>query len=374
MPQYMTKMNAQTLLTVLERTGHVTPQENKWLGDYIVEHNREEELPKLLRLLIGVGAALSSAFLIWFLNAADVINFNSAVQLTLWGGMFIAYAVLMARWAEGFGLVGHSFLIQSSFCSIGIGKFMFVLGCVEGAEPFMRHEGWAAGIGMLVVTLVTWPFYKMTLDRFLSSAAVMCIFLFNILFDRSLGEARELVLNAFGLAQLAAVAVLFTNGRIAREYMPAGYAVLASLGATVAVFASEYKMGWGGHAFTLDPWFMNLFLSAALIGLIGWAAGDMKKLGEQALGLAAAGAALLGMVSAPGIIFAIGLMILGYARQEKLLIALGGLAMPFFLWLYYYNMDIALMQKSGVLVASGAVLLTGKLYLSARNIGREERT
>lgn len=59
-------------------------------------------------------------------------------------------------------------------------------------------------------------------------------------------------------------------------------------------------------------------------------------------------------------------MMVGYAKHEKIMILMGGLQIPVFLFLYYYNLDISLMQKSGVLVGSGIVLLAGNFYLQCR--------
>ena len=373
MTQYMTNMNAKTLLNVLERTGHTGVQESKWIGDFLVESNREEELPMSLRMLVGVGAALSSCFLLLFLAISKVIDFDSAFQLIFWGLVFIANALLMARRSTSHGLVGHSFFVQTSLCSIGVGKIQFTLGCVEMVKDAGHHDLWAANFALLLITLVTWHFYKMALDRFLSAFAVMAMLLVNIVFDSSIGAGREVLMNLYGLGLIVSAGFFFTHDKMTREFMPAGYAALATLAVTVGLFASKFKIGWGEHALILEPFFMNVCLAAALVGLIGWAAGGMKQLAREPLALAAAGAVLLGLVSAPGAIFCIGLMVLGYARQEKMLISGGALAMPYFLWMYYYNMDITLMAKAGILVASGAVLLGGKIYMSARNIGREDK-
>jgi uncharacterized membrane protein len=105
--------------------------------------------------------------------------------------------------------------------------------------------------------------------------------------------------------------------------------------------------------------------------LIGWAAGNLEKLKTEPLMLASLGAILLGIVSAPGVILSICLMVLGYAKHEKLLLLTGILLMPVFIFFYYYNLDVSLMAKSGVLVGSGVVLLVGRGYLAAKQLDRE---
>ena len=60
-------------------------------------------------------------------------------------------------------------------------------------------------------------------------------------------------------------------------------------------------------------------------------------------------------------------MVFGYAKHEEHLMRIGALLMPVFLFLYYYNLDISLMQKSGTLMGSGIVLLAGSLYMKHKN-------
>jgi uncharacterized membrane protein len=64
-------------------------------------------------------------------------------------------------------------------------------------------------------------------------------------------------------------------------------------------------------------------------------------------------------------------MVLGYTKHDKLLLLTGIMFMPVFIFLYYYNLDISLMAKSGVLVGSGAVLFMGRGYLAAKQLDRE---
>jgi len=99
--------------------------------------------------------------------------------------------------------------------------------------------------------------------------------------------------------------------------------------------------------------------------------GGWKRLLQQPLSIAVVGVILLGTVSAPGILLALALMILGYGRHERLLWTLGLLLMPAFIWFYYYTLELTLLEKSGVLVGSGCVLLLARLYLTVRGYAEE---
>jgi uncharacterized membrane protein len=64
-------------------------------------------------------------------------------------------------------------------------------------------------------------------------------------------------------------------------------------------------------------------------------------------------------------------MIFGYARHDRLLLVAGGLLLPIFLTFYYYNLDLTLMLKSGILIGSGLLLLAGRAYMHYRGLDRE---
>ncbi|MEZ0226033.1 MAG: DUF4401 domain-containing protein [Alphaproteobacteria bacterium] len=374
MAEYQTKLNAKNLLAAWEDAGHITEQDRRKLGASIFSRHQEEELPIYLRILVGIGAFIASACIIGFLTLTKIIDFDSTAELTGWGGLFIVNAVLLARRAAASGVMLHSFLMNISFCSIGIGKILAVAGALALFKGSHHNEGWAIAYALAAVTAVTWPFYRMSIDRFLSSVGVLLLLLVNIIIDRDLAHVQQYYLDGFFLLNLCAVIALFTSGRVPKDYAPLGYAFIVSLCATVAYFTITHKYNWFFHMDKVDPTFVTVSLAAALIGLIGWAAGDMKRLKKEPLLFAAIGVTALGAMSAPGIILAVALMVLGYARHERLLILAGVLLMPAFLWLFYYSLDLTLMAKSGILVCSGLVLLAGRVYMHAQKFDREAIT
>ena len=164
---------------------------------------------------------------------------------------------------------------------------------------------------------------------------------------------------------------MLTYGKVKADYTPLSYALVFSLCASVLFLAAHNEFGYWTGEELIRPEFINVVLAGGLVTLIAWAAGSLKKLKSKPLAIASVGVLLFGLISAPGIILAIGLMILGYAKHEKLLIISGVLLMPVFIFLYYYNLDIFLMQKSGVLVSSGFALILGRLYLQSQRWDKE---
>ena len=357
----MANFNAVNLLEQLSSKGLVNSQE---LPDFVISQQHEKELPLYLRALVGVGAFIASLCLIGFLIATNIINFSNELGLIIWGLTFIVGAIGLQALSDD---DKHSFLIQSSFASMAAGKSLFVFGAGK-----MLDYGWGgATLALLIITSITYNIYRMSIDRFLSSFAVLFYILLNILWDRDISGSRELLLNGFFLLQFAGAAILLTHGKIKRDYIPLSYAFVFSLCASVLFLSSHVEFGHWRHKELIHPAFINMILTGGLVALFGWAAGGIEKLKNKQLILASIGAVLLGLISAPGIILSIGLMIIGYAKHEELLIIAGALLMPIFLWLYYYNLDISLLQKSGIIIGSGVMLLAGRFYLKQKDWDQE---
>lgn len=369
MSKYMTNITAQGLLSSWQNAGLVPQSESAQLADFIVSQQQEKEQPLYLRILVGIGAFISSVCFIGFLSASKIIKYDSEAGLINWGLIFIGSALFLAKTSgDQNNTIKHSFLIQTSFCAMGMGKILFVIGF---AKMFGKNSGWSITLSTLLISVATYYVYRMSIDRFLSTLAILTSLLSNLVSSRYFSSYTEMLLNLFFFIQLILAIVLFTHGRIKREYIPLAYATAFSLCITIIYFAMESKIGRWGSKQDYSLIFINAALTISLIGLIGWAAGNLKKLKTEPLILAALGAALLGIVSAPGVILSICLMVLGYAKHEKLLLLMGILLMPVFIFLYYYNLDISLMAKSGVLVGSGALLLVGRGYLAAKQLDRE---
>ena len=83
--------------------------------------------------------------------------------------------------------------------------------------------------------------------------------------------------------------------------------------------------------------------------------------------LIAIGAILLLAVvtrSSPGLIAGLAVLVLGFDRRSPLLIGMGALFLTVFGSVYYYSLSLTLMEKAGILVGSGALLLAARALLA----------
>jgi uncharacterized membrane-anchored protein len=161
--------------------------------------------------------------------------------------------------------------------------------------------------------------------------------------------------------EMLGAGILFTGMRVSSKLRPLAYAFAVSIPITLLIITEvhEVKTPW---------WPSSILLVAGLIWLYGWVAGGFSKLLREPLSMAVVSTLVLGIVSTPGILAAIGLMVLGYALGDLILLGLASVFFPTFIWLYYYSLNISLAFKSLILIGSGIVLLTVKWFLNKYKI------
>ncbi len=356
----------EDLLNHLQSQGDLTNRQET--ESFIIERQGQEEQPLYLKLLAGVGAFMASFFFIGFLFLTEIISFSSEGSLVAFGAIFIGAAIGVYKFAETqqHSYIRHSFIMQLSFTWMALGKTLFVWGV-----SVVMGSRWGIPVAGLIATLITYYVYKISLDRFLSCFAVLFFTLIALLSFRDSSGAEEVVFYIFFAAQLAGVSFLFTSGSVKRKYTPLAYALACSLCAGALILSTQGPF-FNSHReeVMISRLLLNSEAAIAFIALIGWATGDWKKLKTEPFIIASVGIALMAAVSAPGIILSLGFLILGYSKSDYLLIVLGALLLPVFLFFYYYNMDVTLLHKSIILASSGVLLLTGLGYLKFRQWDR----
>jgi hypothetical protein len=147
---------------------------------------------------------------------------------------------------------------------------------------------------------------------------------------------------------------------------PLGYAMALS------VSANLFLVLLPDEAAPMYWWPANAILAASLVWLYSWCAGGWPRLREEPLIVAVVATVCLAAVTTPGVLAAVGLLVLGYARRDALLLAMGTAFFPSFIVVFYYEMETTLLVKSYTLMASGAVLLAARWFLKQRGWAKLE--
>ena len=367
MPEYQTQYTISGLFARLQSEGQLEDREKA--SELIRNLHTSDDPPLYLRALIGLGAFISSLFLIGFLFVSELIDRDG--PFLPWGLAFIAAAFGLWKWSQREGVASflNMFIAVLSFTWMAVGKFLFVLEFTEA------YDEWGAFGGLLLVTAATYFVYRLTIDRFLSCLGVCFALTVALISEGDLNKDPGVIISMglciCGLAALqASLAAFLLSGRVHRKFLPMAYALVGGL--TVNVFLLTME-GPKLEEITGFPFVrvLGLLLAAGLIALMVRAAGGRRISRSPRLLAALLAILLCALFISPGILLGVCLLVYGYGHHDRLLAAFGGLVMPVFLFHWYYDMELTLTEKSAVLVASGLAMLAGR-FLFCRGEASEE--
>jgi uncharacterized membrane protein len=164
---------------------------------------------------------------------------------------------------------------------------------------------------------------------------------------------------------LAGIGFCFLRPRHSVLLAPLGYALVLSLSAWQ--MEGLFNLWTPLTVITYSPAWLEWMVLHLRVGMTAitffvvsiWAAGGMAVLRQKAplfIGLILALLYLVALGSG-GVILALLLLLLGFSLQHHAILGLGLILFPIFLTHYYYNLDLDLLAKSGVLIGSGFVML-----------------
>lgn len=358
-------LTVEDLVRGLEQEGLLAPAGRQAIEACFSDAG-ENDLPLYLRALVGVGAFVACACFVGFLSVTHLINFDGSGDLIVLG-LFCVIAAIAADFLcrHPGSVIAQSFIVQVSFCFMMLGKFLFVMGV---AWLFKYQEGWGITIGALLITVATYPIYRVSLDRCLSPLFTLASVFFNLISPLHGHGLNPVLINLFIIVQVVLAGFLFMNGRMRRMIVPIAYALAFSI--CIAIVFVDFGLMSSAQASHFDTHIINAALVIALITLIARLAGSAKESSKEPLLAASLLVVLIGLVSAAGVILSICFMVLGYGIRERPLLLLGTLLLPVFLVGFYYNLDLNLMAKSGALTGAGVLLLGARSYMGWRKLDR----
>lgn len=316
--------------------------------------------PWYVRAMLGIAGWIGALFILGFVALGFEFVTQSTVAMLAVGALLCVAAILMFRipsdndFVSQFGFAVS--LVGQALILVGLGKHFFwhiqiialLMALIQAMLflliPNFLHRVWSATMGVYATILVVNSLGLFTYTSALLIGMFMAIWLNEFRYPQRAVPMRAL---GYGVA-LFILFILFTPDRYwtwelwwnRRAYLPVGGRLSVWLGAGLVGLA----LVWTTHS---------------LLSRVDLSAGSRP--GQVAL----AGAVILALVSlkAPGIALATIMLIVGYAHGNRALTGLGILGLLGYLAHFYYALQFTLLEKSVLLMCSGALLLAVRLAL-----------
>ncbi|MGE3319791.1 MAG: DUF4401 domain-containing protein [Candidatus Berkiella sp.] len=357
----MRNLSVQALLDWLENQGLLLqrPQAEA----FVLCQKNIEHAPIYIHILLGFGALLGCSFAIGLLKVSGIIDWNNDLSLIMYGGIFIGLAIILHYALRHTEELLHSFGLQLSCILMLIGKVLFMFGMTYKLHTLFPRigESWLATLSIAMVVLPTYFLFPVGLDRFLSTLALLVALLANSLFQYH----HNIVFFSYYIALLALTGILLNYKNKSYDFEAITYASICTLGfCSIYLCSSVDYLKPVINLKLMIPWvFFNLILSVAIIAQIVAIVRIPKPINHLTFWAACLGMLILGIASTNGILFGIGLLIIGYGKHRLTLIIAGAIFFALFIFDYYYSINLTLAQKSAVIAGSGAILLLVRMAL-----------
>jgi uncharacterized membrane protein len=299
-------------------------------------------MPWYVRLVVGVGAWVTAMAAIG-LGAAIVfvaldVEFDGGIAVL--GAAYLIVGLILLRQDES-----GVYLTQLGIAVTAAGVAMIALGV-----GLQSDELWTATLATVVVTAVLIFAAPSRTLQFL--AALLAAWLFGITL---LEQKVPYYLDIVALAGPAGVVLMLKP--LQRDLQPTAL-VLLLLFPLFAIFGpSEFSWVYGSVP-DAGGWFAKGLHIGLFLWLVSihWARAATRDVRER-LGPFAVAAVIVCVLLPPGGSAALVIMMLAFVLGSRPLALLGTLLQIYYLWRFYYDMDVTLLVKSGMLSAVGAVLL-----------------
>lgn len=332
----------QDVLEALEKKGLIKSEALAEAAQSLQkDHDSYDQSPWYISMLFGIGAWFSVVFLLVFLSLLGVL---SALEsgMALVGALLTVLATILRRMA------GNIFSCQLALATMLAGEGMIFYGVTRDFKGF---DGPALlALVLLVVFYVPFPDRA---HRFLATG-ITCF-----LWIAYLGETSgRYMLHPIIWSEAFLIGFLSLHPSVPFSLRTMKHTLGLVLPLTILFLLD---LNWRGPAVI---WPSTIGLGIGLMIFCLWVGKESARFGKTSIAIAGLGALLLGLVSNPGIIGAIGLIVLGFATRDRLLMGSGTIFFPVFLICFYYQLTMTLLAKSLALVLSGVILLAVRMWMT----------
>lgn len=306
-----------------------------------------------IKLLTIFGGFLATFFFMGFLMTAGM--YNSNVAMLVFGAGFILGSEILNR-------LRNDLLLDSVSVSLNItGYLMLGIGVSELSNDVT-----------LALTLATIAavFIRISDGRVLVFLSVLMLngslmslpYIFNLpeLLHAYVGLAATL----FTYLSLHEAKLISANPKLNRLYGPLRMGMVFAFVGALILLSQQFSTQSIHHS-----WISTILLLIAMLFVLRHVMQDTGITANrtQLIVYTCCLVMLVPTINTPGIAGALLIVLSGFYMGQRVSFIVGLLALGYFIILYYYNLEITLLAKSGILVITGCLFLGG-LYLLNRYI------
>jgi hypothetical protein len=314
---------------------------------------RSSGTPWFVRVLIGAGAWVAASLLVLFLALAKV--FDSTAALVIIGAGLYACGVGLRRSTNG------DFAVQLSLAAGLGGAAMLVAGF--GMAERGTDESAALIASLFVVSSLTVVVFADVVMRFLATSGA-CLALVLACHELQLGpDAAVAVIAVAGGLVWHFQPQLLQRPALRALHRPVAWGLVVSLlgfmMTTVNELANDFRVGPAA----------SVSIGVALVVLVVAIAREKKApLSAEPVLVALLSVALLSavMLKAPGVLAGLFVASLAHHRRAPVMLGLALVFEVVFLTSYYVELELSLLVRALVLMASGALIFAVREYARRR--------
>lgn len=311
-------------------------------------------MPWYAKFITGFGAWISGLVAIALGFAIlGFLSVDSPGALVVLGAIYFFPGLWLLREVEQ-----QIFATQLGIAVTAAGAAMIIAGI-----GFESEEAWAATVASFVLTAVVILGSRHRSLQFLTALLAAVVFVMTLI-----AEEVPYYFDIVALAGPIAVVLLLYPPR--RDVQPTATVLLI----TMPMFGVFHGMGvrfW--EVGIAGGWVARILYVAVFLWLayIHWQRSTDDAV-RYRLGIFVAAAVAVGLLLPPGGSACLVILMLAFILGSRPLAALGVLLQVHYIWRFYYDMQVTLLAKSGVMLAVGAVLIAA-WWLMQRRITAEEQ-
>ncbi len=311
---------------------------------------RRAATPWFVRVLIGAGAWVSAMLIGIVFALMDL--FRSAPALFIFGALLYAGGAFLRRVVKG------DFSVQFSLAAGLAGAGMMIASAGVGS-----NENAVVVLASFVVSTVTVVVFPDVVMRFLATG-VVCLTLVLGLHEAALGPD-----GAVAVVAIAAGLAWHFEPRLLQHPWSRPLQRPVAWGLVVSLLAFQLSTVIdGGDDLRVGPAASVSVALALLVLVFALAREQSAPVTSEPVLVALTAAVVLGavMLRSPGVLAALYVAVLAFHRRSPVMLGLAMLFLVVFLVNFYFRMEVTLLSRSLVLLASGALLLGLREYVRRR--------